>query len=179
MANLWKAVVTVKRPIPEEVIEPTGTLRYRRRCRRYVQPRKAGEITGLCPFHSKRPSFSVSPRSRSITASAAGRGNAKFIMEMEHNSGSCSPPGGGGGTPQAGTISDLEDGPRKRMREALEWACRLYHHILLNTIRADVPFQSACRWKRSRNSGGLCSFLRRYSPPLSERKGFGKTEEAV
>ncbi len=151
MANLWKAVVTVKGgPIPEEVIE-----RVREHydivdvVGRYVQLKKSGRnYFGLCPFHSeKTPSFSVSPEKQIYYCFGCGEGGnvIKFIMEMEQLTfveavrrlaEEAAIP-----LPQVGTISDPEDGPRKRMREALEWACRLYHHILLNTDQGRDAFR--------------------------------------
>ena len=137
-------------PIPDEVID-----RVREHydivdvVGRYVQLKKSGRnYFGLCPFHSeKTPSFSVSPEKQMYYCFGCGAGGnvIKFIMEMEqmsfveavrHLAEEASIP-----LPRAGTLSDSEDGPRKRMREALDWACRLYHHILLNTDQGRDAFR--------------------------------------
>ncbi|MFS8512241.1 MAG: DNA primase [Planifilum fulgidum] len=146
-----KAVVSVRGgPIPDEVID-----RVREHydivdvVGRYVQLKKSGRnYFGLCPFHSeKTPSFSVSPEKQMYYCFGCGAGGnvIKFIMEMEqmsfveavrHLAEEASIP-----LPRAGTLADSEDGPKKRMREALEWACRLYHHILLNTDQGRDAFR--------------------------------------
>ena len=109
---------------------------------------KRAKLFGLCSFHSeKTPSFSVSPEKQIYYCFGCGEGGnvIKFIMEMEqlsfveavrHLAEEASIP-----LPRVGTISDPEDGPKKRMREALEWACRLYHHILLNTDQGRDAFR--------------------------------------
>lgn len=137
-------------PIPEEVID-----RVREHydivdvVGRYVQLKKSGRnYFGLCPFHSeKTPSFSVSPEKQIYYCFGCGEGGdvIKFVMEMEQLSfveavrrlaEEAAIP-----LPRMGTFSDPEDGPRKRMREALDWACRLYHHILLNTDQGRDAFR--------------------------------------
>lgn len=116
---------------------------------RYVQLKKSGRnYFGLCPFHSeKTPSFSVSPEKQIYYCFGCGAGGnvIKFVMEMEQLSFAEAvrrlAEEAGIPLPRMGTFSDSEDGPRKRMREALDWACRLYHHILLNTDQGRAAFQ--------------------------------------
>ncbi|PTM59464.1 DNA primase [Desmospora activa] len=107
-----------------------------------VQLKKSGRnYFGLCPFHSENtPSFSVSPDKQIYYCFGCGAGGNvfKFVMEMEQFTfieavrylaeqvGIELPRWDEG-------ESDPEEKRRQRLREAVELAARLFHHLLMNT----------------------------------------------
>jgi DNA primase len=107
----------------------------------YVQLKRSGRnYFGLCPFHSeKTPSFSVAPDKQIFYCFGCGAGGdvIKFMMEIEqltfveavrHLADQA-----GIALPEADREDRPEEDRRTRLRQALELAARLYHHLLVNT----------------------------------------------
>lgn len=108
----------------------------------YVQLKKSGRnYFGLCPFHSeKSPSFSVSPEKQIFHCFGCGAGGdtIKFVMEIEQftfiEAVKHLAEQAGIHIPETGQASsDKEEEERQQMRQALQLASQLYHHVLLKT----------------------------------------------
>ncbi|OYD07686.1 DNA primase [Paludifilum halophilum] len=109
---------------------------------RTVQLKKSGRnYFGLCPFHSeKNPSFSVSPDKQIYYCFGCGAGGNvfKFLMEAEQLSFveavTQLAEQAGIEIPQTGGAEGSEEEDRRqRLRQVLDLAARLYHHLLTRT----------------------------------------------
>lgn len=154
---------------------------------RYVHLTKQGHyLKGLCPFHSeKTPSFTVTPEKQIFYCYGchAGGNVIRFLMDIE------------GYTfaeavrqlaMEAGMATDWEperrppteeERKRETLREAYEFACKFFHHILLNTEQG----KPALDYLRRRNIHDklIEEFRIGYAPPmwntlaqLLEKRGF-------
>ncbi|MBA4493171.1 DNA primase [Paenactinomyces guangxiensis] len=173
--------------IPDDIIE-----RIRRDfdildvVQQYVQVKKSGRnYFGLCPFHSeKSPSFSVSPEKQIFHCFGCGAGGdtIKFVMDIEqmtfieavrHLAEQA-----GIHIPESGpALSGKEEEERQQMREALNLASQLYHHVLIHT-----EYGTAAREylkQREVSSDTIEEFQLGFAPPsyqfllqILKRRGF-------
>ncbi|MDR6225028.1 DNA primase [Desmospora profundinema] len=155
-----------------------------------VQLKKSGRnYFGLCPFHSEStPSFSVSPDKQIYYCFGCGAGGNvfKFVMEMEqftfveavHHL-----------ADQAGITvprldegeSDPEEKEKQRLREAMDLAARLFHHLLMNTDHGEEAREYLTR--RGIQHSTMEEFQLGYAPdsyrfllPFLKRRGFHEDE---
>ncbi|QKG84929.1 DNA primase [Kroppenstedtia pulmonis] len=176
--------------IPEEVID---------RVREYhdivdvvsqtVQLKKSGRnFFGLCPFHSeKTPSFSVSPDKQIYYCFGCGSGGNvfKFVMELEQLSFVEAvhylAEQAGIEIPRAdGQEYDEEEEQRQQLRQIMELAAQLYHHLLTQTDHGREALSYLRR--RGIESRTITTFQLGYAPdsyqfllPFMKRRGFKET----
>ncbi|SMP04847.1 DNA primase [Laceyella tengchongensis] len=156
----------------------------------YVQLKKSGRnYFGLCPFHSeKTPSFSVSPDKQIYYCFGCGAGGdaIKFIMDIEqltfieavkHLADQVNLP-----LPDLEVSEEVKDAELQQIRDSLDLAAKLYHHVLMNTPFGEV----GRRYLEKRNimKETVYEFQIGYAPdsfqfllPFMKKRGF--TEEIL
>jgi DNA primase len=161
--------------IPDELIERIRThFDIVDIVQQYVQLKKSGRNWfGLCPFHSeKTPSFSVAPDKQIFHCFGCGAGGdlIKFVMDIEQltfvEALRRLAEQAGIEVPELSGPEDGEDSEFRQMREALELAARLYHHLLVHTEHGDPARRYLA--KRRIVPDSVETFLLGYAPSSSQ-----------
>ena len=161
-----------------------GTLRHRRRRReiRTAQEKRAKLLRPVSLSFRKDPFlFRIPGEADLLLLRLRGGGERHQIHHGDGTAdlcGSCSPPGGGGGNSPPPSGNDFR--PRGRSEEADARSPRMGLPVVPSHPAEYGSGPDAFRYLQESRGvdgndqgipAGLCSFLRRYSPPLSETKG--------